>query len=382
MVSSILLSSILELFTNNYMPHGACYFWEPGVLWANVIGDGITAFSYFMIPGLLVYFVNQRKDLEMKGLFVAFAVFIIACGTVHLIAILNVWVPYYNIAGILKMIMAIVSIATVFLLYKSVPEMLQIPSPASLKAANDEIVELNENLEDKVRQRTSALNEMNKELESFSYSISHDLQIPIRAILGYSSLLKEESAGKLNEDEFRKLETISKSALKMNELIQGILEFSRLGRRDLIKKPVDMREIFQDSYDELIAAMNVERDIQFNLKDIPKAYGDELLLKQVISNIIGNAIKYAGDANPIEIDVYAEETDADITYYVKDNGIGFDERYKHKMFEVFQRLHDDNVADGTGVGLAIVHRIILKHYGTLDATSDGDGSTFFFSLPK
>jgi light-regulated signal transduction histidine kinase (bacteriophytochrome) len=364
------------------MPHGACYFWEPGVLWANVIGDGITAFSYFMIPGLLVYFVNQRKDLEMKGLFVAFAVFIIACGTVHLIAILNVWVPYYNIAGILKMIMAIVSIATVFLLYKSVPEMLQIPSPASLKAANDEIVELNENLEDKVRQRTSALNEMNKELESFSYSISHDLQIPIRAILGYSSLLKEESAGKLNEDEFRKLETISKSALKMNELIQGILEFSRLGRRDLIKKPVDMREIFQDSYDELIAAMNVERDIQFNLKDIPKAYGDELLLKQVISNIIGNAIKYAGDANPIEIDVYAEETDADITYYVKDNGIGFDERYKHKMFEVFQRLHDDNVADGTGVGLAIVHRIILKHYGTLDATSDGDGSTFFFSLPK
>ncbi len=378
----IFLSSILEIFNNNYMPHGACYFWEPGTLWTNVLGDGVTAFSYYLIPGMLIYFVNKRKDVQVNVLLIAFAVFIIACGTVHLLAIVNVWNPYYDISGYLKILMAAVSVGTVVLLWKHMPDLLKIPSPAELQAANDEIRSLNENLEEKVELRTQALQEMNAELESFSYSISHDLQIPIRSVLGYTELLKEDHDAELNEEMTRKLEVISGSATKMNELIQGILEFSRLGRKDIKKTKVDMESLFNESFKTIQELNEDMNNTEFKIESLPSIEADELMLKQVVVNLMSNAFKYAKPDKSLKIEVYAKEDETGITYFVKDNGIGFKEQYKEKIFQVFQRLHHDDTAKGTGVGLAIAHRIILKHLGRIDAKSDENGATFYFWLPK
>lgn len=378
----LLFNSIFEIFSNNYMPHGACYFWEPTTLWTNVLGDGVTAFSYYMIPGLLFYFVNKRKDIEVNALLVAFGIFIVVCGTVHVMMIVNVWNPYYDVSGVLKIIMALVSVGTVFMLWKSMPELLRIPSPSALQSANDEIKSLNSNLEEKVQHRTKALEEMNNELESFSYSISHDLQIPVRAILGFSAILEEDNFEQLDEEGRRKLMNISKSALKMNDLIQGILEFSRLGRKEKMEIKLDMNALFEESLSEIKATNITDQEIALNKADLPKIDGDELMMKQVINNLLTNAIKYSINQEKIKIDVYAEETEKEVTYFVKDYGIGFNEKYKSKMFDVFQRLHDENIVQGSGVGLAVVNRIILKHDGRIDAFSNEDGTVVQFTMQK
>lgn len=384
MIIIVLIDFIVNIFSNNYMPHGACYLWEPGILWSNVFGDGLTSLSYFMIPGLLIYFVKSRKDVEVNSLLLAFSFFIIACGLVHLLAIVNVWRPYYNISGFLKLLTAIISVGTVFMLYRSMPDLIKIPSPASLEKANKEILELNENLEQKVDERTAELIEINKEQESFSYSISHDLQIPIRAILGFSSMIKEDHASQLDDEGLRKLDTISESANKMNELVQGILEFSRLGRAGVNMKSLDMNQLFKNSFNEVLEAKEIKKEIDFEVEDLPKASGDELMIKSVISNIIDNSIKYQNPVSNLKIKVYAKEEGSHIVYSVSDNGIGFNMNYKPKMFEVFHQLHNEKTIEGSGVGLAIVHRIISKHSGIVDAYSEGEGkgATIHFSLPK
>jgi signal transduction histidine kinase len=331
----LLLNSIFEIFNNNYMPHGACYFWEPATLWSNVLGDGVTAFSYYMIPGLLIYFVNKRKDIEINALLIAFAVFIVACGTVHVMMIVNVWYPYYDVSGFIKIIMALVSVGTVFMLWKSLPELLKIPSPAALQEANDKIQTLNESLEDKVKHRTKALEEMNSELESFSYSISHDLQIPVRAILGFSAMLEEDHIDQLGEEGTRKLKNISNSALKMNELIQGILEFSRLGRKDKTDTMIDMNLLFNESVNEIKAGETTKKEIELNMETLPSVYGDEAMMKQVVDNLLSNAVKYSINQEKIKIDVSAEVSENEITYFVKDYGIGFDENISTKCLMFF-----------------------------------------------
>ena len=384
MIIIVFIDFIANIFSNNYMPHGACYLWEPGILWSNVFGDGLTSLSYFMIPGLLIYFVKNRKDVEVNSLLLAFSFFIIACGLVHLLAIVNVWRPYYNISGFLKSLTAIISAGTVFMLYRSMPELIKIPSPASLEKANKEILELNENLEQKVEERTAELIEINKEQESFSYSISHDLQIPIRAILGFSSMIKEDHASQLDDEGLRKLDTISESANKMNELVQGILEFSRLGRAGVSMKPLDMNQLFRDSFNEVVDSKSIEEEIDFEVEDLPEALGDELMIKSVTNNIIDNSVKYRNIDSKLKIKVHAKEEGSHIVYSVSDNGIGFNMNYKPKMFEVFHQLHNEKTIKGSGVGLAIVHRIISKHSGIADAYSDGEGkgATIHFSLPK
>ena len=168
----------------------------------------------------------------------------------------------------------------------------------------------------------------------------------------------------------------------MNELIQGILEFSRLGRKDKTDSMIDMNLLFNESVNEIKAGETTQKEIELNMEELPSVYGDEAMMKQVVNNLLSNAVKYSINQEKIKIDVSAEVSENEITYFVKDYGIGFDEKYKHKMFDVFQRLHDENTVKGSGVGLAIVNRIIVKHFGRVDARSDGNGTTIEFTLPK
>ena len=249
------------------------------------------------------------------------------------------------------------------------------------KNAEFQIKKLNEELEGRVIKRTELLEAANKELEAFSYSVSHDLRAPLRAVHGYTKILVDEYENILDEEGKRICRIISSSATQMGELIDDLLSFSRIGRTGMNTSQLDMKSIVMSVFKETCPN---DQKSKTNLKigKLHKALGDGNLLKIVWTNLISNAIKYSSKGSISEIFVSSQMKYDRITYSVKDNGVGFDMNYKHKLFGVFQRLHSEAEFEGNGVGLAIVQRIILKHGGNVWAEGEvGKGATFYFSLP-
>ena len=239
------------------------------------------------------------------------------------------------------------------------------------------LYELNKNLKDK----NEELKHINQELESFSYSVSHDLRAPLRSINGFSEILRKNYEEQLDDNGKRYLVTIRDNALRMGELIDCLLNFSRLGRKELNKTDVDMNMLV----DDVIKELDIEKKetLNYQVDDLQKVKGDVLLLKQVLLNLVSNAVKYsAKNKKPVVKIGNMKHKTHGLVYYVKDNGAGFDMKYNDKLFGVFQRLHSDNEFEGIGIGLAIVKRIIARHGGHIWAEAEVDkGATFYFSLP-
>jgi len=246
------------------------------------------------------------------------------------------------------------------------------------KLAEDRIAALNADLEIRANQLEAA----NKELESFSYSVSHDLRSPLRAIDGFSRLLEEDYREVLDEEGRRLLSVVRQNSQKMGQLIDDLLAFSRMGRKPIAPEPVDMAALVGEAIADVRTAMP-EPAVSIVVGTLASASGDPALLKQVWINLISNGAKYSSSRERPEVEIGSTSSDDGTVYFVRDNGVGFDMQYYDKLFGVFQRLHRAEEFPGTGVGLAIVHRVVSRHGGRVWATSEMDkGATFFFSLPE
>ena len=395
-----------------FMPHGGCYLWTTSLIALQAVSDALIVVSYYSIPVTLVYFVRQRRDLRFHWMFVCFAVFILACGTTHFMEIWNIWHANYWLSGGVKAITALASVTTAVLLVRLIPQALALPSPDALqkaygeleqrvmertlelKTANEtltreaeerrraeaEIKNLNAELELRVAKRTAELEAANKELEAFSYSVSHDLRAPLRAVNGFAGIVLEDFGPHLPEEGRRHLERIRDGGQRMGELIDDLLKFSRLSRQPVNRQPVNPARIVEETLEEL-KPQRAGRQIELRIGELPPCQADPVLLKQVWVNLVSNAIKYSRDREPAIVEIGCRQENGTKVYFVRDNGAGFDMQYAGKLFGVFQRLHRADQFEGTGVGLAIVHRIVHRHGGRVWAEAQVDrGAVFYFTL--
>lgn len=260
----------------------------------------------------------------------------------------------------------IVPAVTVIVLFVSINSNLNKREEAknNLLRANDDIMKLN------------------RELESFTYSVSHDLRAPLRSVNGYANVLLEDYGDQLDDDAKKTINVIARNGQRMGELIDDLLDFSRLGRRDIVKTAVSMEATVHQVIDEIKEAKHYSDRLSIEIKTLPDANADPSMIRQVWYNLISNSIKYSGKTLNPAIEIGSFIKGDYVCYYVKDNGVGFDMAYANKLFGIFQRLHKQNEFEGTGVGLALIKRIIDRHHGQVWAEGElGKGARFFFSLP-
>lgn len=248
--------------------------------------------------------------------------------------------------------------------------------------AQEEISLLNRELENRVKLRTAELEAANKELEAFTYSVAHDLRAPLRHINGFSRILSDDHGKELSPEAHRYLVRIGDAATRMGKLIDDLLELARLGRRAMTWQQVDLRALVKEVVRELEPEA-AGRAIEWHVGNLASARCDRVLMKQALGNLLSNAVKYTRQRNPAVIEVGCQQADGNRVFYVRDNGVGFSMAHAHKLFGLFQRLHLEDDFEGTGVGLAVVRRVLERHGGEVWAESEpGKGAAFYFMLGK
>jgi hypothetical protein len=240
----------------------------------------------------------------------------------------------------------------------------------------------NKELQRRLSEHAAELEAANMELDSFSHSVSHDLRAPLRAIIGFSSVVAEDYAQELPTKGQQYLRDVVASAKRMNQLIDDLLRFSRVGQQALSKRAIDVAALVQEVVDDL-RREQAGRDVDIRVGELPAATADRALLKQVFANLLSNACKFTRDRQPASIEVGCRRVAGQAVYFVRDNGAGFDMQYAKRLFGVFQRMHSHDEFEGTGVGLSLAHRIIQRHGGRIWADAEvNKGATFHFTLPE
>lgn len=399
-----MFSDVEQFFgTTSFLAHGYCLTWRSDLIALHAISDATIFASYFIIPIAIFYFVSKRQDLAHKGIFALFAAFIFACGTTHLIGLITLWDPIYGLEGLVKAGTAAVSAATVVAAWMAIPKALLLPSPAMLREsnlklvqavesqtrANHELTEIRADLERRVAERTSEIQTKaaeietaNESLRQFAHIASHDLQEPLRKIASYTDILEQALADDDEEEARRAMERLRAMSSRARGMVADLLRFSRMSQyehaRDTIELAsveAEMRELFEQPVTERGGVL------VFDLGDYA-IEGDRLLVRQIFQNILSNSVKYTPNARLPEITVRAEMDEDRLRIRFADNGIGFDPTLSSRIFEPFTRLHGRRIADGSGIGLAIVARAIQRLEWAISVeTVEGQGTTFTVEIP-
>lgn len=355
---------IERLAKADFMPHGHCFFWRGDILWLHVISDALIFFAYFSIPLMLLYFRKRIPDLPYKGILALFAAFIFWCGTTHAMNIVTLWNPVYRLEGVIKLITALISVATAILLFPIIPQALALRSPKEV--------------EEERRRR--------QELEKFTHLASHDLREPLRTISLFTELLKQKE-GKTSDPETQEyLSHIIKNSNRLADLIEDLGAYSRLDLDHLPLEEISISDCVKK------AEENLEHSIQESKAEMTSSFSPSSpmiravpsQMLQLFQNLLSNAIKFQPPGKKPKIHIQGIEQDTHYLLSVSDNGIGFDPNFKEQVFLVFKRLHQaEDGYPGTGMGLAICKRIVEQHGGKIWVESEvGKGSTFYFTLRK
>jgi signal transduction histidine kinase len=352
---------------DEFMPHATCYLRNPKIILLHVSSDLVIGISYLGIALMLGYIVYKgSEDLPFHSIFLAFGLFIVSCGLTHLMEVWTVWQAVYWLAGYIKAITAAASLATAVALALLTPRIIGFVETARLS-----------------ERRRIALETANEELNAFAYSVSHDLRAPLRAVQGMSSALMEDFGTKLEPDAKAYLDRILAASERMDTLIRDMLEYSRVSRAEIELVPVRVEESVREAELALAAAANEPgAQIQIDVKNAT-VLASKPLLVQVLANLLGNAIKFMPQGQKPQVQVWTEALDGNIRINIQDNGIGIAPEYHDKIFRIFERLHSVSEYPGTGIGLAIVQKGVLRMRGQLGFESEVDkGSRFWIELPK
>ena len=354
--------------TSSWPPRWNCGYWSNFHGWLYIISELIIWVAYFLIPLIILnYLLKKKATLKFNRAYVYFAAFILLCGATHFFDAMMFWVPMYRLNALVRLATGLVSLATVYHLFKILPD-------AFRQRTNLE-------LENEIQKRIEAerkLEEANQSLEAFAYVASHDLQEPLRKITTYSSLLKEryiQGFDSRSQDLAGKIES---AAGRMQRMVQDVLTLSSISEETAFSN-VNLTEAIHYALDDLEVKIR-ERDAIVNLGELPEVWGNPGQLSQLFLNLIGNALKFSKE-RPV-IMIKAEVAAGNAFIHVQDNGIGMDNENLSKIFEAFQRLHSRSEYEGSGIGLAIVKKIIDVHKGTITVKSKpGEGTVFTIGLP-
>lgn len=380
-----------KLFASDFMAHGFCLRWDPGVLWLHIASDGLTALAYYIIPIALIYFVRKRKDLAFDWMFVLFGVFILACGTTHLMAIITLWDPMYRLEGLIKGITALASVPTAFLLVRLIPSAVALPRPEDLRneivlrtRAEEQLRKLNDELERRVQNRTARLERYNDALQRLAYISNHDLREPLRHMTTMTQLLQLQIGTALKPSDRTLMEHIIDSSSRMQNIVDDLLGYTRIlneVNEDPPISEVSLRVVLAEAEDNLRDAIQESQAHILCKTDLPVVLGNPLLLRQVLQNLLSNSMKYRMPDVECRIEISARRYGPVHIISVRDNGVGIKIQYADVIFEAFKRLHGREI-QGSGVGLAICKNIVESLGGRIwvESNGEGTGSTFHFTL--
>ena len=421
-------------------PHGPAAAASSAIVSLDALADVAIALASIALVAAIGHFMQRRADVAARPLFASLAAFAAANAAVRLLDALAPWHAAPALAAFANALTAFAAIGAALLAWRAMPDALALPARGALDDANArlererdraaqlqseiddiraahersaaeharaladanvrlerEIAEhrrtdqslrynetllrrLHDGLEEHITERTAELTKTISELEAFSYSISHDLRTPLRAINGYAAILAAEHADVLTGEGRALLERIETNAARMAQLIDGLLDFARLARIEVVQGDVDMRELAATAVSE-VTSVGEHKAVELAVDDLPPARGDAQMLRQVWVNLVANALKFSSPKPKPMITIGGEQRGDETVYWVRDNGVGFDMAYAEKLFGVFHRLHRAEEFPGVGVGLAIVRRIVMRHGGRVWAESvPGEGSTFYFTV--